>query len=188
MDNSSPLANEKSSPILVALDEIYGYLRPVLKAKGNDYASNTDVFKNLRLCEPLVNVSTEKGVIIRLADKMSRISNLLEKEAEVKSESVFDTIIDAVGYLAILHALLKERDAQKVVKNTELFGKEELVGEPIKWGSEFVEVKLNDGTEAQLFSDGSFSLTKIGNTVAKTVLENPTTPHVAISPTPPKRG
>lgn len=180
--DKTPTTNLPTSPILVALDEIYGYLRPVLEAKGKDYASNTDVFKNLRLCEPLVNVSTEKGVIIRLADKMSRISNLLEKEAEIKSESVFDTIIDAVGYLSILHALLKEKDRNKVVSNAELFGKEELIGEPMTWDNESVSVALDDGTKLELFTDGSYNLTNIGSTVAKTILENPTTPHT------PKKG
>lgn len=161
---------QNKSPILVALDDIYNYLRPVLEAKGKDYATTDDVFKNLRLCEPLVNVSTEKGVIIRLADKISRVSNLLEKDAEIKAESVFDTIIDAVGYLAILHALLKVRDSKKVVGRT---------NDPINIGSPYptnvnkkktsMNFELPDGTKGVVYDDGMIEFIQYGDFVAGSV-------------------
>lgn len=49
--------------------------------------------------------STEKGILVRLSDKMSRITNLIEGgEAAVSDETVVDTIEDAINYLAILKA------------------------------------------------------------------------------------
>jgi len=44
--------------------------------------------------------------MVRILDKMARISNLMHKEAKVKDETVLDTIADAINYLAILLAWL----------------------------------------------------------------------------------
>lgn len=164
---------QNKSPILIALETIYHGLHPVLEAKGKDYATTDDIFKNLKLCEPLVGVSAEKGVIIRLSDKLSRISNLLEKDAEVKSESVFDTIIDIVGYSSILYALLQERDMKRVVGRAV---------DPISIGSgypTFVEngrksmhFTLPDGTQGRMFDDGVIEFIQCGDFVANTVGKN----------------
>lgn len=78
------------------------------KKKNADYSGGKDPFANFVMCEKLNITSTEKGILTRLCDKLSRINTLLEQEAQVKDESIFDTIEDSINYLAILHAYLSK--------------------------------------------------------------------------------
>lgn len=77
-------------------------------SKNHDYGgSNKDPFANFRN-STIAGVSVERGILVRLMDKMSRISTLLDKEAQVKDEAVDDTIDDAINYLAILKSYRKQ--------------------------------------------------------------------------------
>lgn len=80
----------------------------LMESKSADYADTADVFANFKQCEVLTGVSKELGVMVRLSDKMSRIVNLLERDAKVMDESIADTILDSINYLAILHNMLLE--------------------------------------------------------------------------------
>ena len=84
----------------------------IMEAKNADYATAEDPLKNFRMCEQF-GVSTSKGIMIRLSDKITRIGNLLDHEANVKDESIEDTILDACNYLMILYYSLKEKDGHK---------------------------------------------------------------------------
>jgi len=90
--------------LLVSLEKTFSDCLETAKRKNADYAGiNSDPFKNFKN-STVVGVTVEKGILVRLMDKMSRISNLLEAEAQVKDESIYDTIDDAINYLAILKA------------------------------------------------------------------------------------
>lgn len=81
------------------------------KRKNADYAGNSDPFANFRQVQNLGLCSVSTGILVRLSDKFTRISNLLAaegREAAVTDESVVDTIRDAINYLAILAAWLDE--------------------------------------------------------------------------------
>lgn len=76
-------------------------------SKNHDYGgSNKDPFANFRN-STIAGVPVERGILVRLMDKMSRISTLLDKEAQVKDEAIDDTIDDAINYLAILKSYRK---------------------------------------------------------------------------------
>jgi hypothetical protein len=81
----------------------------IARAKNADYAGDADVFANFRRSE-LVGVPVARGILVRLTDKLARISNLLDKPPAVADERLTDTIDDAISYLAILGAWL---DAQR---------------------------------------------------------------------------
>jgi hypothetical protein len=88
----------------------------ISRAKNADYANGEDPFQNFRQVESLGLCSVETGIMVRLSDKMTRVSNLLNKEAAVKDESVTDTIMDAINYLAILKAWLDScRKAERFI-------------------------------------------------------------------------
>jgi hypothetical protein len=95
-----------SNPLLVNMIETFNKCFATAVKKNNDYGgSNNDPFANFRN-STIAGVSVEKGILVRLMDKMSRISTLLDKEAMVKDESITDTIEDAINYLAIMKAYI----------------------------------------------------------------------------------
>lgn len=95
-----------SNPLLIDMIETFNKCFSTAIAKNNDYGgSNNDPFANFRN-STIAGVTVEKGILVRLMDKMSRISTLLDKEAMVKDESINDTIEDAINYLAIMKAYI----------------------------------------------------------------------------------
>ena len=92
----------------IELDLSYGLFKVnltkafnLLQSKNADYASDNDPFKNFRLVE-ILGVDLKTGIFVRLCDKLSRVHNLLNNEAQVKDESIQDTCLDAINYCAIL--------------------------------------------------------------------------------------
>ena len=79
----------------------------IMEKKNADYGADNDPFKNFRMSVQ-VKVEPTRGILVRTSDKISRISNLLDKEPEVVSESIHDTIQDAINYLVILDNLIAE--------------------------------------------------------------------------------
>ena len=74
--------------------------------KNKDYADEDNPFKNFEMSEQ-VGVSPARAILVRISDKISRISNLLDRGSEVEDESIDDSIRDAINYLAILKAYLE---------------------------------------------------------------------------------
>lgn len=77
------------------------------RKKNTDYAGESGVspFANFE-ASLVVGVPVERGFLVRLMDKVKRISNLLDQEALVKDESIIDTLDDAINYLALMKAYL----------------------------------------------------------------------------------
>ena len=75
--------------------------------KNTDYAgaSGENPFANFEACV-VVGVPVERGFLVRIMDKIKRISNLLDQEAQVTNESIIDTLDDAINYLALMKAYL----------------------------------------------------------------------------------
>ena len=86
----------------------------LMRKKNNDYASGADPFMNFRRAEYLGFATAELGVLIRMTDKMSRISTYLNKgELSLQNESVYDAIVDLINYSVILAGLLKDKEIKK---------------------------------------------------------------------------
>jgi hypothetical protein len=75
----------------------------IIEKKNHDYGANADPFKNFRSVE-LLGLPVEKGILVRMLDKLARLNNLLDHEAYVTDESFEDTAIDLQNYAAILRA------------------------------------------------------------------------------------
>jgi hypothetical protein len=86
------------------------FLRCIATAskKNRDYAGDADPFSNFRM-SAMVGVDPKRAILVRITDKLSRISRLLDHEAAVADESIQDSIDDAVNYLAILGALIESK-------------------------------------------------------------------------------
>jgi len=80
----------------------------IVEIKNKDYATTSDAFANFKLSE-MVGVSPERASLVRVADKLARVSNLLDKDNDVKDETVADSIHDIINYMAILKSMIAHR-------------------------------------------------------------------------------
>ena len=95
-------------------EEICTGAKELMKKKNADYASSQDPFMNFRRAEFLGFSTAEMGVLIRMTDKMSRISTFLNRgQLSLENESVYDAIVDMINYSVILAGLLKDRETNK---------------------------------------------------------------------------
>lgn len=83
--------------------------RDILFRKGNDYSGDQDRLRNFKLSS-CVKVLPEKGILVRIMDKISRITELLEHSSMVKDEKIDDTVSDLHNYVFLLYAILKSRE------------------------------------------------------------------------------
>src|SRR6478736_8879416 len=75
----------------------------IIQKKNADYANSENPFKNFEAAI-IVGVGVDRAILLRVLDKIARISNLIDKEAAVVDESLEDTLADAINYLAIMKA------------------------------------------------------------------------------------
>ena len=87
-----------------------------IEKKNHDYGGDEDLYKNFN-ASSFVGVSPEKAIMVRMLDKISRVSTLLDKEAKVKEESMDDTLMDLANYASILNTRTKNREARKELMN-----------------------------------------------------------------------
>jgi hypothetical protein len=74
----------------------------LMMKKNQDYACESDLFRNFRYFGPL-------GVLVRLSDKLSRLRTFEERDTfSVTDESLRDTIEDAINYLVIYYCMKTE--------------------------------------------------------------------------------
>lgn len=86
--------------------------RALMEKKNADYAgrSGAEPFANFTRVEAMGICSTERGMLVRITDKMSRLSSFLESgKLEVANESFEDTIVDVINYMILLHSYLKDK-------------------------------------------------------------------------------
>lgn len=82
----------------------------LMRKKNADYGASNDPFANFRRSEAVCNVSAEKGIMVRLTDKLSRLSTFLDRgEFSVSDESLEDTVIDGINYFILLYAMRMEK-------------------------------------------------------------------------------
>jgi hypothetical protein len=82
----------------------------IAQRKNSDYAQDGDPFKNFKLCEQLGITSVEQGMLVRISDKLSRISNLLSRPNKVADEKIEDTLSDLCNYSMILKIWIEQKN------------------------------------------------------------------------------
>ena len=93
--------------------EICNAARELMSLKNRDYAGNDGLepFANFTRVESMGICSTEQGFMVRLTDKMSRLSSFIESgKMNVEDESFYDTIVDVINYMVLLSAYIKDKD------------------------------------------------------------------------------
>lgn len=88
----------------------------IIQKKSADYAKpELDTLSNFKN-STIVGVSIERGILVRVMDKISRISNLLDKDPSVVDESIADSLNDSCNYLDILSYILEAKKNQSFQK------------------------------------------------------------------------
>ena len=83
--------------------------------KNRDYTGREDdkPFANFQRCEAMGITTTEKGFLVRLTDKFSRLSTFCETGSfQVKDESLRDTLLDIINYTILLGAYVEAKKEQ----------------------------------------------------------------------------
>lgn len=75
--------------------------------KGHDYADNNNCFSNFEFIAKTCSIPTEKAIMVFIAVKIARITQLLEKQETKVGESIEDSLKDIINYCGILHNYLK---------------------------------------------------------------------------------
>lgn len=98
------------------LDEFCKGMSSVSRKKNQDYTGDSgDPFANFRAVEKLGICSTETGFLVRMLDKLVRISNLADGRKEaVLDEKIEDTLHDLANYSALFAAYLKGKQLDKL--------------------------------------------------------------------------
>jgi len=103
-------------------EEICNEARAIIETKGHDYNREQQLtgntLFNLTVCCVLGIVKTvTQGILVRLSDKLMRLISLTKDptvQAEVKDESIRDTVKDIINYVIYLYIVyLEERKNAK---------------------------------------------------------------------------
>ena len=86
--------------------------RSLSERKNHDYAGRggEEPFANFKRCESLGICTTERGFLVRMTDKMSRLSSFAEAgKFQVSDEKLRDTCMDLINYTALLLAYVESK-------------------------------------------------------------------------------
>ena len=98
-----------SKKLLEFFDSMTSKMRATMKDKNHDYSSGESAFKNFKMVEDYGITSTEKGIFIRMLDKIARLSTGLSSSLKVSDESLNDTLQDLANYSILLAAYLESK-------------------------------------------------------------------------------
>ena len=97
-------------------EQITKEARDLMSLKNRDYAGNDGLepFANFTRVESMGICKTEEGFLVRLTDKMSRLSSFVRSgKMNVKDESFRDTCVDVINYMVLLVAYTKDKGEKK---------------------------------------------------------------------------
>ena len=87
--------------------------RDIMKQKNHDYAGQGggQPFANFERTEAMGVCSTEQGFLVRVVDKVSRLSTFCQAgQLKVDNESYEDAILDIINYMVLFSGYLQEKE------------------------------------------------------------------------------
>ena len=101
-------------------DELCKAARKIMEISNHDDAGGKHEsipFANFTRVESMGITTTEKGLLVRMTDKMSRLSTFCQEgEFKVKDESLRDTILDTINYGILLYAYVTSKNSDQETK------------------------------------------------------------------------
>lgn len=102
--------NNKREELFKNHKEICEIAFELMKKKNHDYAYGDDPYANFKKTEYFNLASTESGIVIRILDKISRISTFINSGTlKTDNESFTDAVVDVINYMVLLHSYLKDK-------------------------------------------------------------------------------
>lgn len=133
--------------------------RELMDKKNRDYAGRggTEPFANFTRVESMGICSTELGMLVRITDKLSRLSSFAESgKLAVENESFEDTIVDVINYMVLFYAYLQDKTSKTNAEyNSTQLVPQELLNEAVKkFNREYqMEIEKNINDNATMFGD-----------------------------------
>lgn len=90
------------------IEETFKKALLIIDQKNHDYSGTIDPFSSFRNAQ-IAGVGVTQSLVLAVVQKVSRMGNLIQRPAKVVSESLEDTIVDCINYLAILLAWLHSK-------------------------------------------------------------------------------
>lgn len=94
-------------------NEICFEAKELMKSKNHDYAGEKGdkPFANFERCEAMGVCSTEQGFLVRVIDKISRLSTFTESNnLKVTGEGWRDSVVDIINYMVLFAAFIESKD------------------------------------------------------------------------------
>ena len=85
----------------------------IMKSKNHDYAGKggEEPFANFERCEAMGVCSTETGFLVRVVDKVSRLSTFVDAgELKVKGEAWEDAVLDIINYMILFSGFVTSKE------------------------------------------------------------------------------
>ena len=85
----------------------------IMKEKNHDYAGKggEEPFANFERCEAMGICSTEQGFLVRVVDKVSRLSTFVDAgELKVKGEAWEDAVLDIINYMILFSGFVTSKE------------------------------------------------------------------------------
>ena len=99
--------------LLALHDYLTTEAKELMNRKNHDYSggeSKEQPFLNFSRVESMGITTTEKGFLVRMTDKMSRLSTFSQEGSfKVDDESLKDTILDIINYSILLYAYVESK-------------------------------------------------------------------------------
>ena len=105
----------QSEDMLANIRSTFEHVLATIEKKNHDYSGDGDPFANAKSAL-IIGVGVERGLLVRILDKLMRVSNLLDHDPRVTEESMRDTLSDAIGYLALLKAYVEIDHARQITE------------------------------------------------------------------------
>jgi hypothetical protein len=90
----------------------------IMVKKNNDYAGadGETPFANFERTETMGICSTEQSFLVRMTDKMSRLSTFVSTgELKVTNESYKDAVLDLINYLILFGAYVDTKESKQKI-------------------------------------------------------------------------
>lgn len=96
--------DKRGKKIMTTFKDILNKMYEIYERKNADYGNSfSKSYEEFGLVSP----------VIRLSDKVERLKTLCNKEAQVKDESIIDTLIDIAVYAVLTVLEIKKREVQQ---------------------------------------------------------------------------